>query len=527
MEPPIPHSHQPRLTSFVVLTLLLAMMPLIRSSPVAAATGETPPASCHVTRPNDNRPPDNLVASSHGSDFYGNGKLWLAMWWKDGIIRAGTDAGIPQPGGVSIKTPWFQGASTHGDLLVSGRRLDGPAPVINQQEGLGEGWHVTGVVYPTPGCWQVSGSVGPTAITFVAWVTFTDEIARAVPPTRLCPVTRTHAENAGTPEGQLPNPAIYVGHGGLWVQRPADGLLPVEPPGPYARDQVYTQKVLWYRDGAAQGTLAVTGHSFGEPRATLHASILAGYGDSGLQVTTLAFPVPGCWEITGTSGTATLTFVVYVVPTTPATSPSPTPSTTPSYCPVTTNADGDPGLPQYVIPGVSRGGNGTPAALVYPTSDDFFGENGLWVGLWPEGIIRLGGAALDVNEGGGIGMKFWMYRDDSAKGIITISGHRLNGAAPPLTASVPEGYGDVGFQATGINFPTPGCWEVTVHSGTAKLMFVTLVEIVPAGTPASATPTPAQSQCAVTTNTDGDAGRPQYLILSCAPLGERRPGRSP
>lgn len=83
---------------------------------------------------------------------------------------------------------------------------------------------------------------------------------------------------------------------------------------------------------------------------------------------------------------------------------------------------------------------------------------------------------------GGASMKVWMYRDDSAKGHLTITGRRLDGAAPPLTAIVPEGYGSVGCQATGIDFPTPGCWQVTVHSGRAALTFVTLVEVIPAGT---------------------------------------------
>jgi hypothetical protein len=44
-----------------------------------------------------------------------------------------------------------------------------------------------------------------------------------------------------------------------------------------------------------------------------------------------------------------------------------------------------------------------------------------------------------------------------------------------MGANIPSGYGDSGFQATGIIFPTEGCWEVTGRVGEASLTFVTLV----------------------------------------------------
>jgi hypothetical protein len=57
---------------------------------------------------------------------------------------------------------------------------------------------------------------------------------------------------------------------------------------------------------------------------------------------------------------------------------------------------------------------------------------------------------------------------------LTIEGRRLDAEAPPLRASIPDGYG-AQFQATGIIFPTPGCWEVTGRAGGASLTFVTRV----------------------------------------------------
>ncbi|MDE3111597.1 MAG: hypothetical protein KGK34_01490 [Chloroflexota bacterium] len=40
---------------------------------------------------------------------------------------------------------------------------------------------------------------------------------------------------------------------------------------------------------------------------------------------------------------------------------------------------------------------------------------------------------------------------------------------------MPDGYGDTGFQASGVLFPTEGCWEITGAVGNSTLTFVTLV----------------------------------------------------
>jgi hypothetical protein len=62
-----------------------------------------------------------------------------------------------------------------------------------------------------------------------------------------------------------------------------------------------------------------------------------------------------------------------------------------------------------------------------------------------------------------------------ALGKLTIHGKRLDASAPPLRADIPEGYGDTGFQATGLIFPTEGCWEVTGKVGQTSVTFVTRV----------------------------------------------------
>jgi hypothetical protein len=78
-----------------------------------------------------------------------------------------------------------------------------------------------------------------------------------------------------------------------------------------------------------------------------------------------------------------------------------------------------------------------------------------------------------VEKDGSVGMKFGWWR--AVTGALRITGRRLDDTAPALRANVPEGYGDTGFQSSGVYFPTPGCWEVTGEVGAASLRFVTLV----------------------------------------------------
>ena len=72
-------------------------------------------------------------------------------------------------------------------------------------------------------------------------------------------------------------------------------------------------------------------------------------------------------------------------------------------------------------------------------------------------------------------MKFPWWRGKGAVGALRIEGKRLDGHAPPLQADIPEGYGETGFQATGLIFPSEGCWQVTARAGQAELTIVTLV----------------------------------------------------
>jgi hypothetical protein len=123
-----------------------------------------------------------------------------------------------------------------------------------------------------------------------------------------------------------------------------------------------------------------------------------------------------------------------------------------------------------------------PPASV-PRSLDY-GNAALAVRLYPKGHLiagRLpgGGSMATINPNGSIWAKFaWWRADDDAR--LKISGQRLDAASAPLIADVPNVYG-IGFQPTGMTYPTTGCWRVTGTFKRARLSFIVLVTKSPLG----------------------------------------------
>ncbi|HEV8636801.1 MAG TPA: hypothetical protein VG370_21490 [Chloroflexota bacterium] len=107
-------------------------------------------------------------------------------------------------------------------------------------------------------------------------------------------------------------------------------------------------------------------------------------------------------------------------------------------------------------------------------SPSYHGNGQLWTALWTEGtvVFRSGGPG-STEPDGALGMKWPWWR--GVAGRLSIEGRRLDGPAPPLRAQIPDGYGESGFQATGLIFPAEGCWEVNGRAGAASLTFVTRV----------------------------------------------------
>jgi hypothetical protein len=148
-------------------------------------------------------------------------------------------------------------------------------------------------------------------------------------PAANCPVT---PYAAAPPTGSADDRAIagirtlgkWYGSDGLWAFPWLNG----EPPGALYLDASSFHKVLWWREPGVQGAVTVTAHRLDGPTAPVDVNF-AGYpSQQGQQPSGLAFPTPGCWEITGTAGGKQLTIVALVLPS-PAT-PGSTPSRTAS-----------------------------------------------------------------------------------------------------------------------------------------------------------------------------------------------------
>jgi hypothetical protein len=99
-------------------------------------------------------------------------------------------------------------------------------------------------------------------------------------------------------------------------------------------------------------------------------------------------------------------------------------------------------------------------------SPNHHGNGRLWTGI-PEGGRVFVGTETRVGA-----EKFWWWRGPGVRGKLTVTGRRLDGPAPPLEAEIPDGYGESGFQATRLIFPSDGCWRVTGRVGEATLTFV-------------------------------------------------------
>jgi hypothetical protein len=144
--------------------------------------------------------------------------------------------------------------------------------------------------------------------------------------------------------------------------------------------------------------------------------------------------------------------------TAPTTAP---PSTVAGACPVTT----PPAIAVTPPPAAGTGPN--PNLTFRAGSGSFlYGNNAIIVTLPNDGAIH----ASDPSRGLSGGVKFPWWRN--ARGDLVIETRRLDATTVPLPADVPTGYGDTGFQASGLNFAATGCWQVSGTVAGQTLSFV-------------------------------------------------------
>jgi hypothetical protein len=139
-----------------------------------------PPADCPITiAENDSfRAPEPFspIAPWESMFWYGSEGLWTALH-KNGVWN-----GLPHnPGGYTQKIMWWSDSFVLKDelipaLVVTGRRLDAESEPLKfdgatnaMAEDIGEAM-LTGVDFPSLGCWEITGQYKKTGLTFVVWV---------------------------------------------------------------------------------------------------------------------------------------------------------------------------------------------------------------------------------------------------------------------------------------------------------------------------------------------------------------------
>jgi hypothetical protein len=109
-----------------------------------------------------------------------------------------------------------------------------------------------------------------------------------------------------------------------------------------------------------------------------------------------------------------------------------------------------------------------PAARPVPWAQDWYGNDAIWVGLPPTGVLPA------EAQPQGLSTKFPWFR--ALPGRLTVEAQRLDGPTGAFSADVSDGYGDLGFQATALNWSSGGCWRVTGRVHDRSLTFTVWVQ---------------------------------------------------
>jgi len=158
--------------------------------------------------------------------------------------------------------------------------------------------------------------------------------------------------------------------------------------------------------------------------------------------------------LTGCAATATT--VPELTPKIPSETPevTPTESSLASSCPVTE--------PVWAKPPEDSAVQDPPAYGYYYVNED----RSIWSSAWWTESEEY---QLRVSEEG---VKVGWFRPAGAELVIT--GQRIDAEAPPLEAHASCCY-PTRFQASGLYFPTEGCWEVSAKAADSTLSYVVFV----------------------------------------------------
>jgi hypothetical protein len=135
--------------------------------------------TCDVTVPN------GVVAGttepqrgSHGNALLSVGPFGL---WAGGtvVFKPGGAGFVLPDGALSMKFGWMR--AIPGKLNVSGRRIDSEAPALRSDIPCcydATGFQASALIFPTPGCWEVSALIGDRQDSKLTFVTKVVQVRR-------------------------------------------------------------------------------------------------------------------------------------------------------------------------------------------------------------------------------------------------------------------------------------------------------------------------------------------------------------
>ncbi len=153
----------------------------VQSTASLEVMSKDPPTDCPITVPPKSQfiPPlkPHLPQAPFQNEFwFGTNHLWTSL------PANGVWLGLPKNSeGYTQKIFWWSDLFSLDDepepaLVVSGQRLDAEAPLFNISKATNAfagdiGWAMlTGVDFPTLGCWQITGQYKKSEFSFVVWV---------------------------------------------------------------------------------------------------------------------------------------------------------------------------------------------------------------------------------------------------------------------------------------------------------------------------------------------------------------------
>jgi hypothetical protein len=139
-----------RSLSRVSLMLLVGL-----TLPAEAAENPLQPFQCQVTRPEGGLLENEALSVGLGRKY---------------VFRPGGPGFVDSDGALGIKVLWTR--KVHGSLEIGGKRLDGVAPPARAyMKDYGDsGIQPSYLLFPTPGCWEITGLLGSAKLTFVVLV---------------------------------------------------------------------------------------------------------------------------------------------------------------------------------------------------------------------------------------------------------------------------------------------------------------------------------------------------------------------